>query len=413
MDYKKDITHFIIKFMENNKYGKANIDLVPISWTYYVEGKLYCKYPKKKDYHKIDKMSKVSSIYGSLWKGYEVNVIKEVRNYNQGLRRMNRAFSDTLVHSSNVDDQCSSQEEDDPINLNDDDVQSEISTSSDSFLMTYKQKKPKNKSLRSIAFSCKNDDAIAVLESDINDNDGKIQFNLAQSSQKSTTKKKSMPITKPNHNKSLNIEKKKQCPTCGCTCATGMPPSETYVSKANLESVKRSLEYKITEEAKQTRHLFASHNNIGDINKIMQEENLDDMPKLNLEDFQQFDNELKNNLELIKKLKCFMLITIKSGDKLSESLKAVIPRIISKEVQLLYSAFGRETYGSKKLNFSGTQSYKYLLETITTKDPNLKLKDISSQLSRWFSGAKDREGGKKERIFKKMKHSLSREDKSD
>jgi len=52
-------------------------------------------------------------------------------------------------------------------------------------------------------------------------------------------------------------------------------------------------------------------------------------------------------------------------------------------------------------------------ETITTKDPNLKLKDISSQLSRWFSGAKDREGGKKDRIFKKMKHSLSREDKSD
>lgn len=81
-----------------------------------------------------------------------------------------------------------------------------------------------------------------------------------------------------------------------------MPPSETYVSRANLESVKRSLEYKITEEAKQTRHLFASHNNIGDINKIMLEENLDDMPKLNLEDFQQFDNELKTNLELVKKL---------------------------------------------------------------------------------------------------------------
>jgi len=81
MDYKEDVTHFIIKFMENNKYGKANIDLVPISWTYYVEGKLYCKYPTKKDYHKIDKMSKVSSIYGPLWKGYEVNVIKEVREY--------------------------------------------------------------------------------------------------------------------------------------------------------------------------------------------------------------------------------------------------------------------------------------------------------------------------------------------
>lgn len=36
-------------------------------------------------------------------------------------------------------------------------------------------------------------------------------------------------------------------------------------------------------------------------------------------------------------------------------------------------------------------------EVITTKNPNLNIKDISSQLSRWFSGAKDRESGKKER----------------
>jgi len=33
------------------------------------------------------------------------------------------------------------------------------------------------------------------------------------------------------------------------------------------------------------------------------------------------------------------------------------------------------------------------------------MKDISSQLSRWFSGAKDREGGKKERQYYKMKKS--------
>lgn len=33
------------------------------------------------------------------------------------------------------------------------------------------------------------------------------------------------------------------------------------------------------------------------------------------------------------------------------------------------------------------------------------MKDISTQLSRWFSGAKDREGGKKERQYHKMKKS--------
>jgi len=56
-----------------------------------------------------------------------------------------------------------------------------------------------------------------------------------------------------------------------------------------------------------------------------------------------------------------MLINIKSDMKVTENLTAVMPRIMSKDVQLLYSAFGRETNGSKKLNFSATQTYKYLL----------------------------------------------------
>jgi len=56
-----------------------------------------------------------------------------------------------------------------------------------------------------------------------------------------------------------------------------------------------------------------------------------------------------------------MVLNINSEDKISENLKATIPKIISKDVQLLYSAFGRETNGCKKMNFSGTLTYKYLL----------------------------------------------------
>lgn len=61
-----------------------------------------------------------------------------------------------------------------------------------------------------------------------------------------------------------------------------------------------------------------------------------------------------------------MLLHINSTTKLSQSLR-VIPLIISKEIQLQYSAFGRETNGIKKLNFSGTTTYKYL-RGINNKD---------------------------------------------
>lgn len=61
--------------------------------------------------------------------------------------------------------------------------------------------------------------------------------------------------------------------------------------------------------------------------------------------------------------KCFMVLNVKTTLKLTKNLTAVIPKIISPSVQQLYSAFGRETNGFKKLNFSGTESYKYLIGT--------------------------------------------------
>lgn len=52
----------------------------------------------------------------------------------------------------------------------------------------------------------------------------------------------------------------------------------SYVTKANLESAWRSIEYRITQEAKTTRHLFAAYNNVGDIDRIMQEEQIKTWP---------------------------------------------------------------------------------------------------------------------------------------
>lgn len=55
-----------------------------------------------------------------------------------------------------------------------------------------------------------------------------------------------------------------------------------------------------------------------------------------------------------------MILNIRGMAKINENIMAVIPKIISKDVQLLFSAFGRETNGKKKLNFSRTNIYKYL-----------------------------------------------------
>lgn len=62
-----------------------------------------------------------------------------------------------------------------------------------------------------------------------------------------------------------------------------------------------------------------------------------------------------------------MVLNVKGNVKLSENLTTVIPKIISKAVQLQYSAFGRECNGVKKLNFSGTETYKSLLGIIILK----------------------------------------------
>lgn len=56
-----------------------------------------------------------------------------------------------------------------------------------------------------------------------------------------------------------------------------------------------------------------------------------------------------------------MVLNIKNSQKLSKNLTMVIPKIMSKSVQLSYSAFGRETNGTKKLNFSLTETCKILI----------------------------------------------------
>ncbi|XP_029341198.1 uncharacterized protein LOC107883630 [Acyrthosiphon pisum] len=391
---------------------------------------------------------------------------------------MNRAFSNTVIHSSNAEEKYSSEEGDDIVDLsgnelkkclkdipsydiaekknNDDKMESENSTSTDSSTTISekisKQKKLniKNKTVKTIAFSRTKNDALVVQESDTNDYDS-VQSENSTSTDSSTTisgtiskqkkpnnkkktvkntdftrtkndtlvvlesdinndndvwipqtseitkrRKKNMIVSsKQNHKKYKASPVGKYCPTCG------RADNDNQLSKYDLDNMKRSIEYRIQEEAKITRSLIATAKSTTAIETIMKEDIMIDLPKTTLEDFLYFDKQLKVDIELMKKMKCFMVLHVNSTTKLSQSLR-VIPLIISKEIQLQYSAFGRETNGIKKLNFSGTTTYKYLRDVLTSKYPDIKEKEISSDLSRWFSGAKDREGGKRERIHLKI-----------
>ncbi|CAI6377800.1 unnamed protein product [Macrosiphum euphorbiae] len=97
-----------------------------------------------------------------------------------------------------------------------------------------------------------------------------------------------------------------------------------------------------------------------EIDSILKDEKIIGLPKTKLEHFQEFDKELGIDNELVKKMKCFIIINMKGMAKINDDIMAVIPKIISKDVQLQFSAFGRETSGKKKLNFSSTNAFKYL-----------------------------------------------------
>lgn len=78
-NYQNNFTHLVIKFDEKNKHGKDIIDLVPISWVHNEDGQLYCKYPDKNDYHKIDEMCRNSNVCDPSWNDFKIAVVKEAR----------------------------------------------------------------------------------------------------------------------------------------------------------------------------------------------------------------------------------------------------------------------------------------------------------------------------------------------
>ncbi|XP_047133961.1 uncharacterized protein LOC105846626 isoform X3 [Hydra vulgaris] len=205
---------------------------------------------------KNEKLSKMSLIPGVLWKSFEIVLIKEAKSYEQGLRHMIRPCSEFVVQSSNFEDLNSSEEESALVKLSNSELKASLKDISsfkehESFV-SFKVKKRRS--------SCCDEESNDSLSSS-----PKIKTYKCNPERKNQMVKNSS-MSHENSRKSLNenkIKKKdvilnpnyKYCPTCGCA-AKNAP-----ASKANLESARRSIEYRIREKAKITRALFSVHNN--------------------------------------------------------------------------------------------------------------------------------------------------------
>lgn len=66
--------------------------------------------------------------------------------------------------------------------------------------------------------------------------------------------------------------------------------------------MKRSIEYTIREEARKTREVIATNGNVGQLEKIMQEGRITDLPKNDLDSFLQFEDNLKKDEDFMKKV---------------------------------------------------------------------------------------------------------------
>lgn len=70
-----------------------------------------------------------------------------------------------------------------------------------------------------------------------------------------------------------------------------------------MESMKRSIEYRIREDGEKTRGAIAAGSNSGEIENILKDNaQISDLPKNDLDSFLEFEDELKKDADLVKKL---------------------------------------------------------------------------------------------------------------
>ncbi|XP_033217156.1 uncharacterized protein LOC117172953 [Belonocnema kinseyi] len=163
-----------------------------------------------------------------------------------------------------------------------------------------------------------------------------------------------------------------------------------------LESVKRRILYDLNNKINEVKAMIVAANDVDQT--LPEREILPQLPMTNKENFLSLEQQLTESAEMTTALKSFIRHNTKLLKDFKAAINAVLPMIISKEVQLQYSGFGRFTKGQRKENFSKTTTCTILKEIVLQKFADISVKDFNSYITRWLSNASDRDGGKKLRL---------------
>ncbi|KAL7287655.1 hypothetical protein TKK_0018296 [Trichogramma kaykai] len=103
----KESTQFAVVLFPNwtTSGGKISTELVPVSWLDEIGSKWFCAYPLSKDYSKVPARVKEEKRPDPTWISYEVEILKEAKNYDKGLKRLNKSFFTADILSSTENDE--------------------------------------------------------------------------------------------------------------------------------------------------------------------------------------------------------------------------------------------------------------------------------------------------------------------
>ncbi|XP_011860631.1 PREDICTED: uncharacterized protein LOC105557854 isoform X2 [Vollenhovia emeryi] len=104
---KEKTTHVVVQFMvdtQSSSGSKKSIDLVPRTWLTRCTNKWMCYFPEKKDWPKVDRWARILKSVEKDWKLWEVVILKEAANYDQGKRRLEKAYMNLTVETSTAED---------------------------------------------------------------------------------------------------------------------------------------------------------------------------------------------------------------------------------------------------------------------------------------------------------------------
>ncbi|XP_051165969.1 uncharacterized protein LOC127284538 [Leptopilina boulardi] len=110
-NFKNNTTHVVISFQIKNKRKQTLIDCVPINWIFMTKNRKFTYYPPENEHSNVQEMSKNSEQPLNHWKYFEIDTLKEADSYDQGIRRMERAFYYKNIETINIEDKNSSEEE--------------------------------------------------------------------------------------------------------------------------------------------------------------------------------------------------------------------------------------------------------------------------------------------------------------